>query len=74
MKAFRIAPDGDASDPEGTWAGTAGVGDHGALLVRPDGFVAWRAKPAAQATFSWSGFISGPCLLGNQSQELPQRL
>src|SRR6185312_5872376 len=44
LTAFRIAPDGDASDTEGTWTGTAGVGDRGALLVRPDGFVAWRTQ------------------------------
>lgn len=47
LKAFRIAPDGDASDTEGTWTGTAGVGDRGALLVRPDGFVAWRTQEPA---------------------------
>ncbi len=48
LKAFRIAPDGDARDTEGTWTDTAGVGDHGALLVRPDGFVAWRTREAAR--------------------------
>ncbi|MFY9825996.1 MAG: FAD-dependent monooxygenase [Thermoanaerobaculia bacterium] len=47
LKAFRIAPDGDASDTEGRWTGTAGVGDRGALLVRPDGFVAWRTQELA---------------------------
>lgn len=35
-----------AVDPEGAWCRAAGVGDHGALLVRPDGFVAWRARGA----------------------------
>jgi len=35
-----------AVDPEGAWCRAAGVGDHGALLVRPDGFVAWRAGGA----------------------------
>lgn len=52
LKAFRIAGtagggDADAVDPEGAWCRAAGVGDHGALLVRPDGFVAWRAGGAA---------------------------
>ncbi|HEY0512521.1 MAG TPA: FAD-dependent monooxygenase, partial [Thermoanaerobaculia bacterium] len=47
VRAFRIAPDGDAVDPEGGWCRAAGVGDHGALLVRPDGFVAWRARERA---------------------------
>jgi 2-polyprenyl-6-methoxyphenol hydroxylase-like FAD-dependent oxidoreductase len=53
LKAFRIAGpadtadiagDVDAVDPEGAWCRAAGVGDHGALLVRPDGFVAWRTQ------------------------------
>lgn len=47
LKAFRIAPDGDAIDPEGEWIHAAGVGDRGALLVRPDGFVAWRTQEPA---------------------------
>ncbi len=52
VRAFRIAGsadtkgDADAVDPEGAWCRAAGVGDHGALLVRPDGFVAWRARGA----------------------------
>ncbi|HEX4498239.1 MAG TPA: FAD-dependent monooxygenase [Thermoanaerobaculia bacterium] len=41
LPAFRI--------PDEAWCRTAGVGDRGALLVRPDGFVAWRTEgtPAA---------------------------
>ena len=39
-----------AVDPEGSWCRAAGVGDHGALLVRPDGFVAWRARAAEGET------------------------
>ncbi len=49
LRAFRIAgmgEGGDAVDPEGAWCRAAGVGDRGALLVRPDGFVAWRARGA----------------------------
>ncbi|MFI8389784.1 FAD-dependent monooxygenase [Streptomyces sp. NPDC085540] len=35
---------GDAVlDPEGSWPAAAGITPGGALLVRPDGFVAWRA-------------------------------
>jgi hypothetical protein len=33
----------DANDPSGQFAAAYGVGDSGASLVRPDGFVAWRA-------------------------------
>jgi putative polyketide hydroxylase len=43
LAAFRIA------DPSGLWHLAAGVGDEGALLVRPDGFVAWRQRSAATA-------------------------
>lgn len=62
LKAFRIAHDGDASDPEGTWTGTAGVGDRGALLVRPDGFVAWRTRePAGDGEAVLEGVLRGIC-------------
>jgi 2,4-dichlorophenol 6-monooxygenase len=33
----------DFTDPEGRWAALTGIGRDGALLVRPDGHVAWRA-------------------------------
>jgi 2-polyprenyl-6-methoxyphenol hydroxylase-like FAD-dependent oxidoreductase len=33
---------GGLRDEEGRWPGAAGIGDTGALLVRPDGFVGWR--------------------------------
>jgi 2,4-dichlorophenol 6-monooxygenase len=34
----------DALDPDGRWAERAGIGPDGALLVRPDQHVAWRAR------------------------------
>lgn len=34
----------DFEDPEGRFAKTYGITDEGAVLVRPDGFVAWRAE------------------------------
>jgi putative polyketide hydroxylase len=34
---------GDAVDPEGAWAAITGLKPDGALLVRPDDFVGWRA-------------------------------
>ncbi|HUN25719.1 MAG TPA: FAD-dependent monooxygenase [Steroidobacteraceae bacterium] len=34
----------DVVDPEGTWTDRHGIAEDGAILVRPDGFVAWRAK------------------------------
>lgn len=41
--------DGDElRDVEGVWASTYGVSPAGAVLVRPDGFVAWRADGAPE--------------------------
>jgi 2,4-dichlorophenol 6-monooxygenase len=37
-------------DPEGNWAALAGIGDTGALLVRPDNHVAWRSSDSVDAT------------------------
>ncbi|MGW4561296.1 FAD-dependent oxidoreductase [Streptomyces sp. NPDC004561] len=51
LDAYRIGPGGDADltyDTEGTdWAQVHGVTADGAVLVRPDGFVAWRTTTAA---------------------------
>jgi putative polyketide hydroxylase len=44
VATYRIGGDGDLGDPEGTWPGAYGVSSRGAVLVRPDGFVAWRAE------------------------------
>lgn len=38
--------------PDAGWAETAGVGADGAVLVRPDRFVAWRSgQPPGAASF-----------------------
>lgn len=34
----------DVQDPEGAFAEAYGIGDSGAVLVRPDGFVGWRTQ------------------------------
>jgi putative polyketide hydroxylase len=47
LLAWRIGHGGDAVDPAGRWVELAGTGDAGALLVRPDGFVAWRSRTGA---------------------------
>ncbi|MFE3323238.1 FAD-dependent monooxygenase [Streptomyces sp. NPDC059176] len=39
----------DLTVMEGSWAEAHGVTDSGAVLVRPDGFVCWRARDAAPA-------------------------
>jgi putative polyketide hydroxylase len=40
---YQIGPAGDVLDPEGEWAKATGLVGGGALLVRPDDFVGWRA-------------------------------
>jgi 2-polyprenyl-6-methoxyphenol hydroxylase-like FAD-dependent oxidoreductase len=42
LAAFRFGP--DLPDPDGSLALRYGVGARGAVLVRPDGFVAWQAS------------------------------
>ena len=37
----------DLGDPDGRFAATYGISSSGALLVRPDGFIAWRSHAHA---------------------------
>jgi 2,4-dichlorophenol 6-monooxygenase len=46
LDAYRVAPDGDLRDDDGTWTELRGHGDAGAVLIRPDGHVAFRAPVA----------------------------
>jgi 2,4-dichlorophenol 6-monooxygenase len=41
-----LIPGRDFTDPEGHWASVCEIGADGALLVRPDQHVAWRARSA----------------------------
>lgn len=43
LTAYRIGPDGDYLDVDGSWTSAYGATTSGAVLVRPDGFIAWRA-------------------------------
>jgi putative polyketide hydroxylase len=47
VEAYRIGGDGDFAEAEGRWAEAYGVTDSGAVLVRPDGFVAWQSAGVA---------------------------
>jgi 2,4-dichlorophenol 6-monooxygenase len=40
--------DGDLYDPRCTWLRRRGIGPEGAVLVRPDRFVAWRSIGASE--------------------------
>ncbi|MFG6201544.1 hypothetical protein [Nonomuraea sp. JJY05] len=42
--------DGDLLDPRSTWTRHRGHDPEGAVLVRPDRFIAWRAQKATDAT------------------------
>ena len=39
------------ADPEGRFAEAYGISPSGAVIVRPDGFIGWRAKNAEGASF-----------------------
>jgi 2,4-dichlorophenol 6-monooxygenase len=43
VKAVSIGDDGDYSDIDGQWQAVRGIGDDGAILVRPDNHIGWRA-------------------------------
>jgi 2-polyprenyl-6-methoxyphenol hydroxylase-like FAD-dependent oxidoreductase len=44
LTACTVGADADVRDPEGRWAPAYGVEADGAVLVRPDGHVAWRKR------------------------------
>ena len=46
LDCYLIGPSGDLIDERGAWPNLYGVGADGAVLVRPDGHVAWRAASA----------------------------
>ena len=43
VAAYRVGPDADLVDIERGWSAKMGVTAQGAILIRPDGFVAWRS-------------------------------
>jgi 2-polyprenyl-6-methoxyphenol hydroxylase-like FAD-dependent oxidoreductase len=46
LGAYRL--DHDFADSDGTLCGALGIGERGALLVRPDGFIGWRTTKLEQ--------------------------
>lgn len=51
LRVFRLGQDNEVRDPYGEFRKASGIGPRGALLVRPDGFVAWRAEEADTTAF-----------------------
>jgi putative polyketide hydroxylase len=49
LSAYRVGPGGDLLDVENGWQ-KMGVSSEGAVLVRPDSFVAWRSSSSSTAT------------------------
>ena len=47
LKALTVGDDG-IKDPDRQWLATYGLDDAGAVLVRPDGYVAWRSPSMAE--------------------------
>ncbi len=47
LHAYIVGKNGDLSDPDGNWHEAYGVDADGAVLVRPDGYVAWRSRSGA---------------------------
>jgi hypothetical protein len=46
IAGHRIGPGVEIDDPEGAWLAQVGIKSDGALLVRPDGIMAWRSVEA----------------------------
>jgi 2-polyprenyl-6-methoxyphenol hydroxylase-like FAD-dependent oxidoreductase len=44
ISAYTVGAEADVRDPEGNWSEAYGVEADGAVLVRPDGHVAWRQR------------------------------
>jgi 2-polyprenyl-6-methoxyphenol hydroxylase-like FAD-dependent oxidoreductase len=47
LEIYRIGQDQPYRDGAGSFLASYGISDSGAVLVRPDGFIAWRAQNAA---------------------------
>ena len=47
IAAYRIGEGGDLKNPKLDWAQRMGVSLDGSVLIRPDGFVAWRSHQLA---------------------------
>ena len=44
IKIYRVSPNGDLIDPENIFYQTYKITAKGAVLIRPDGHVAWRSQ------------------------------
>jgi 2-polyprenyl-6-methoxyphenol hydroxylase-like FAD-dependent oxidoreductase len=65
MDAY-VVGGGELRDPSGAFAAAYGISPAGAVLVRPDGFVAWRAHDATGASEAVIGDVLDALLLRHQ--------
>ncbi|SFS65562.1 FAD-dependent monooxygenase [Saccharopolyspora flava] len=63
--------DGDYQDPRSAWVGHRGVTERGAVLVRPDRFVAWRSRDAAEDPVAELTAVFTRILGGTDHRETP---
>jgi len=47
LVACAIDEEGDVSDPNSSFLDAYGIDSNGAVLIRPDGYVAWRSRSGA---------------------------
>lgn len=65
LRAYRVGPspaDVELVDVDGHWQARYGVGRDGAVLVRPDGYVAWRSTAPAESTAALLAGVLGQVL------------
>jgi len=63
VRTFTAGPGGDLAD-DGSWLTACGVGTDGALLVRPDGIIAWRSPGAVADPAAALSTVLGSILRG----------
>jgi hypothetical protein len=72
LVAYRFAADGDLLDREDGWKTKLGMSAGGAMLIRPDGFVAWRGTLPINPERKLGQVLSS--ILGPPASDQPLRL
>jgi putative polyketide hydroxylase len=72
LAVYRLAADGDLLDREDGWRTKLKMSDAGAVLVRPDGFVAWRSTLPINPERKFGQVLSS--ILGRPTADQPIRL
>jgi 2,4-dichlorophenol 6-monooxygenase len=72
IRAVTIGPGADCEDPDGQWAEDGGLSPTGAVLVRPDQHIGWRAQelpadPAGALRDALLGILASPVAISPRS-------